>query len=67
MVYDANDPLHLLNRPNKNGFTPMYLAAKNGLNSVIELLLDRRANPNLGYEVRNMMKNCENKNKREQI
>jgi len=47
MIYSPSDPNHILNKLNENGFSPMYIAAKNGNTKVLELLLERGANPEI--------------------
>jgi hypothetical protein len=44
-LYDEDSPQRLVNRPNYRGYTPFYVACKNGNVELIELLLVFKANP----------------------
>ena len=41
---DLDDPEHLINHCNQYGYTPMYIAAKNGNLEVLKLLVENKAN-----------------------
>mmetsp|Transcript_16001 Transcript_16001/g.13545 ORF Transcript_16001/g.13545 Transcript_16001/m.13545 type:complete len:139 (+) Transcript_16001:1071-1487(+) len=46
-IFGCSDPEHILNKRNKFGHTPLYVAAKNGNYDAVELLLGYNADPYL--------------------
>jgi hypothetical protein len=43
--YDAESPFRLANKPNHKGYTPLYIACKNGHLELVKLLIEFKANP----------------------
>jgi len=43
--YDEDSPQRLVNRPNHRGYTPLYIACKNGNIELLKLLIEFKANP----------------------
>jgi len=43
-ILEPNDPQHLLNKTNNQGWTPLYIAAKYGNLEVVKLLIEKKAN-----------------------
>jgi hypothetical protein len=43
--YDAESPHRLANKPNYKGYTPLYIACKNGHLELVRLLIEFKANP----------------------
>ena len=43
-ILEPNDPEHLLNKTNNQGWTPLYIAAKYGNLEVVKLLIEKKAN-----------------------
>jgi hypothetical protein len=44
-LYDADSPYRLANKPNHRGYTPLYVACKNGNLDLVRLLIEHQANP----------------------
>lgn len=62
-IYEQSDPAALINRPNRNGQTPLYHAVKNGSLPVVKLFAKHGADFSLNSEV----KTTENKNNTESL
>jgi hypothetical protein len=43
--YDPESPYRLANKPNHKGYTPLYIACKNGHLELVKLLIEFKANP----------------------
>jgi len=44
-LYDEDSTQRITNKPNTQGYTPLYVASKNGNIQLLKILLDHRANP----------------------
>jgi len=44
-LYDSESPDRLANKPNFRGYSPLYIACKNGNSELMKLLLEFKANP----------------------
>ncbi|CAK83806.1 unnamed protein product (macronuclear) [Paramecium tetraurelia] len=46
-LYEPTSPLRLVNKKNSSGFTPLYIAAKNGFEDVCKILIQYGADQNI--------------------
>jgi len=51
-ILEPNDAMHFLNRKNNQGWTPLYIAAKNGNIEVVKLLIENKADYTIKCKVR---------------
>jgi len=51
-MIEPNDPQHLLNKTNSQGWSPLYIAAKYGNLNVVKLLIENKANYKLKCRVK---------------
>jgi len=51
-MIEPNDPQHLLNKTNSQGWSPLYIAAKYGNLNVVKLLIENKANSQLKCRVK---------------
>ncbi|CAD8190802.1 unnamed protein product [Paramecium pentaurelia] len=50
-LYEPTSPLRLVNKKNSSGFTPLYIAAKNGFEDVCKILIQYGADQNISVQV----------------
>lgn len=44
-MLERDDPAFILNHMNSQGYTPLYIAAKNGNLNIVQFLIENKANP----------------------